>query len=434
MQTPLNDILKNKENHLSFHTPAHNGGIVIDTRWDVTELSFSDNLLSAEGVILESEREVAKAYGVENVLFSTSGATTLIHTVVRALRRKGNFLIYGNAHKSVYNALRINGVKAHLYMGNNLKKALEESGAKVVVCTSPDYFGNTLNLKEISETARELGAILVVDSAHGSHFAFSSFLPNSATKYASLVILSQHKTMPTLTGGATLAYSDEYKKEILRSFMEIHTTSPNYLTMATIESAVKEFKERGEDLYRFVYEKVEELKTLSKDKPFNVIGSDDFSRLVIEVEGSGESVQSALEERGIYPEMVYGNKLVFIVTPYNASNLKALYEALSSINYGGMDVSFNPPKRQELIPLCFEGECEEVELTEAVGRISYREVGLYPPGVPVVASGERFSEESINFLKEHVNFTFGLEKGLALVLKQKVAKLRIEIWKSQESL
>ena len=417
MQTPLNDILKNKENHLSFHTPAHNGGIVIDTRWDVTELSFSDNLLNAEGVILESEREVARAYGVDNVLFSTAGATTLIHTVVRALRRKGNFLIYGNAHKSVYNALRINGVKAHLYTGNNLKNALEESGAKVVVCTSPDYFGNTLNLKEISETAKELGAILVVDSAHGSHFAFSSLLPNSATKYASLVILSQHKTMPTLTGGATLAYSDEYKKEILRSFSEIHTTSPNYLTMATIESAVKEFKERGEELYRFVYEKVEEFKALSKEKPFKVIDSDDFSRLVIEVEGSGESAQSALEERGIYPEMVYGNKLVFIVTPYNASNLKALNEALSSISYEGREVSFNLPKRKELIPLCFEGECEEVELTEAVGRISYREVGLYPPGVPVVASGERFSEESINFLKEHVNFTFGLEKGLALVLK-----------------
>lgn len=417
MQTPLNDVLKNKENHLSFHTPAHNGGIVIDTRWDVTELSFSDNLLSAEGVILESEKEVAKAYGAENVLFSTAGATALIHTIVRALRRKGDFLIYGNAHKSVYNALRINGVKAHLYMGNNLKKALEESGAKVVVCTSPDYFGNTINLKEISETARGLGAILVVDSAHGSHFAFSTLLPNSATKYASLAILSQHKTMPTLTGGATLVYSEEYKKEILRSFAEIHTTSPNYLTMATIESAVKEFEGRGEDLYHFVYERVEEFKALSKDKPFKVISNDDFSRLVIEVDGSGIKAQSALEEKGIYPEMVYGNKLVFIVTPYNASNLKALYEALNSISYEGGEVSFNLPKRQDLIPLNFEGDCEEVELTEAVGRISYREVGLYPPGIPVVASGERFSEESINFLKEHVNFTFGLENGLALVLK-----------------
>ena len=95
MRLPLIEALNKKANHLSYHTPAHNGGIVIDTRLDVTELSYSDNLLQAEGVILESMREVAKAYGVENVLYSTAGATTLIHTVIRALRQKGAFLIYG---------------------------------------------------------------------------------------------------------------------------------------------------------------------------------------------------------------------------------------------------------------------------------------------------------------------------------------------------
>ena len=417
MHTPLNDILKSKENHLSFHTPAHNGGIVIDTRWDITELSFSDNLLNAEGIILESEREVAKAYKVENVLFSTAGATTLIHTVVRALKNKGDFLIYGNAHKSVYNALRINNVKASLYTGNDVKEALEKSGSKVVICTSPDYFGNTLNLKEIGEETRKAGATLVVDSAHGSHFAFSTLLPTSATEYASLVILSQHKTMSVLTGGAILAYSNEFKKEVERSFSEVHTTSPNYLVMASIEKATKEWKERGEEIYRAMHEAVSQFKRVSEGKGFKILDTDDFSRLVVEVEGDGEVVAKYLEEKGIYPEMVYGSKIVFIVTPFNAKNLNLLGEALSNAPSKQKMEEFALPQREKFIPLTFGSECEEVSLESAAGRVSYREVGLYPPGVPVVSSGEKFSEESINFLKEHLNFTFGLEKGYALVLK-----------------
>ena len=131
MRSPLFDALNKKAEHLSFHTPGHNGGIVIDSRLDITELSYSDNLLSSEGVILESEREVAKAYGVEGVLFSTSGATALIHTVVRALRNRGEFLLLGEIHKSVYNALRINGVSATLYRGKNLREALEKSGKNI---------------------------------------------------------------------------------------------------------------------------------------------------------------------------------------------------------------------------------------------------------------------------------------------------------------
>ena len=94
MRSPLLESLNDKKTHLSFHTPAHNGGIVIDSRLDVTELSYSDNLLDAKGIILESEQEVAKAYGVENVLYSTAGATTLIHVVIRALRGRGKFMLY----------------------------------------------------------------------------------------------------------------------------------------------------------------------------------------------------------------------------------------------------------------------------------------------------------------------------------------------------
>lgn len=419
MRTPLNDVLENKASHLSFHTPAHNGGIVIDSRHDITELSFSDNLLEAESVILESEKEVARAYSVENVLYSTAGATALIHTVIRALRVRGDFLIYGNAHKSVYNALRINAPKAWLYRGTELREALSETQAKVVICTSPDYFGKVLDLAEIRKICDEFGAVLVVDASHGAHFAFSSILPNSATEFADLVIHSQHKTMATLTGGASLCYKDGYKKEILRAFREIHTTSPNYLIMGSIESAVKLLSERGEELYKKVAGEIELFSEKCNGKHFRVIPTDDKTRLVIEVDDDGDTTLRGLESLNIYPETVYGNKLVFIVTPFNYHNLDNLFDALDSLSYKGKGEEVTLPRAPRLIPILLSGECEEVPLDEAVDRVAYGEVGLYPPGVPVVVAGERYTKEKTEFLKEHVKFAFGLEKGCALVLKLK---------------
>ena len=417
MRNPLVEALSGKKTHLSFHTPAHNGGIVIDSRLDVTELSYSDNLLSANGVILESEREVAKAYGVENVIYSTAGATALIHTVIRALKGKGSFLVYGEAHKSVFNALRINDVNAVLYRGSDLNGALIKSGAGVVICTSPNYFGRVLPLAEIRDICKRNGAILVVDASHGAHFAFSSKLPSSATKYADLVIHSQHKVMPTLTGGASLCYTEEYGKELRRAFCEIHTTSPNYLVMLSIESAVKEYSERGEELYNSVIKEIEAFTLKCSGKPFRVIPTDDLTRLVVAVDGEGERVASFLESKGIYPELVYGNELVFIVTPNNYIYLDTLYDSLDEAEYLLEKDKIDFPKLKEYVELHLGGEVEEIALKDAVGRISYREVGLYPPGVPIIASGEKITLEQVNFLIKYESSVFGLENGCLLVVK-----------------
>ena len=416
MRAPILETLEKHKNHLSFHTPGHNGGIVLDSRLDVTELSFSDNLLSASGVIKESEMEVAKAYGVERVLYSTAGATILILTIIRALRKRGTFLVYGDAHKSVYNGLRISGVKAYFYKGENLAKILDVTQAKVVVCTSPNYFGDTLDLKEISNICSAKGAILVVDASHGAHFAFSTKLPVSATEYAPLVIHSQHKVMRTLTGGASLCFAAEYEKEILTAFKELHTTSPSYLVMTSIEGAVKELTESGEELYSKVIEEVENF-TKKASGNYKAIKTDDPTRLVIEVKCDGESISKQLEEKGIYAETVYGNKIVFIVTPYNYQGLTRLAEALQTCDYSTPYNAIIIEEKEEFIELVLDGEWEEVSLDDCVGRVSYREVGLYPPGVPVIFPGEKISREKAEFIKDNFNITFGLENDSIVVLK-----------------
>lgn len=420
MHTPLNDVLKLKSDHLSFHTPGHSGGMVIyslsNAPIDVTELRFSDNLLNAEGVILQSEMEVSKAYGTQNVLYSTAGATALIHTVIRALSSKGNFLIFGDAHKSIYNALRLYVGKGYAYSGLDLKGAIAKSNAGVVIVTSPDYFGRTRNLKEIRSICDDMGAVLIVDASHGAHFAFSQNLPKSATEYADLVIHSCHKTMPVLTGGAILNYTDEYKASILSTFREIHTTSPSYPVMASIEGAVERFDREGEVLYIKTLSKIAEFTKNAKDKPYEVVATDDKTRLVIETHSDALNIAKGLEARNIYPEMVYGSKLVFIVTPFNADKLCLLQEALDSEVYEGVYESLSF-ENKELIELNFQGEREQIPFEKAEGRVCYDGVGLYPPGVPVILPGERIDSQKLDFLRSRLKLTFGLENGMVNVVK-----------------
>ncbi|NCA66667.1 MAG: amino acid decarboxylase, partial [Clostridia bacterium] len=67
-----------------FHMPGHNGKaltpLYASSCFDITELSFSDNLLFADGVIAEAEMLAAHAYNTAYTRFFTCGATSAIHT------------------------------------------------------------------------------------------------------------------------------------------------------------------------------------------------------------------------------------------------------------------------------------------------------------------------------------------------------------------
>ena len=58
--------------------------------------------------------------------------------------------------------------------------------------------------------------------------------------------------------------------------------------------------------------------------PYEVVKTDDPTRLVIASPYDGAEVCAELERRGIFAEMSYQNKEVFIVNPYNADKLHLL--------------------------------------------------------------------------------------------------------------
>jgi arginine/lysine/ornithine decarboxylase len=86
--------------HLSFHTPGHKVGA-----WDITELSFSDNLSCPRGCIAEAEKDIARILGAEKSFLLTDGSTAGVLSMLYAVKSLGaqTVLVCEASHKSVFN-------------------------------------------------------------------------------------------------------------------------------------------------------------------------------------------------------------------------------------------------------------------------------------------------------------------------------------------
>lgn len=403
-----------------FHTPSHAGKLPVDfVQTDVTELPYTDNLLCATASIADLEKNVASAYKAEACFISTQGATHNILQAVYAEKDEGAFLVVGMAHASVYNALRVLGAKAyHVDAVNDLLPL--PADVKTAVITSPDYFGTVLPTEKICAFFHDRGIRVIVDSAHGSHFMFSSKLPVSATEHADSVILSLHKSLPVMTGGSVLVTKKDRVERCSLCRKLYHTTSPSFPVLCSIERAIEEFTAHGEEYYEKVVAATDVFRKAIRP-PYTVIRTGDPTKIVLSSPYDGQALYDAIAEKGFVPEMAFERAVVFIVNPYNYEALPALAEAVNGIRgLPAYEKVVSPQKAHPLpTPIGTEGEPELLPLLSARGRRAYLEVGFYPPGVPLLYANDVITEEHIRLLsdKNREKRIFGLESGKIFVVK-----------------
>lgn len=86
---------------LRLHMPGHKGRTgkdIFDSRLDITELGFSDDLRNPNGAILESEGLCARLYKTKRALYTVGGATSGVHAFVAV--SKGKILTDSSCHVS----------------------------------------------------------------------------------------------------------------------------------------------------------------------------------------------------------------------------------------------------------------------------------------------------------------------------------------------
>ena len=407
--------------------PGHNGEnispLYSSAKYDVTELDFNDNLNCPNDVILDLEKRIADFCKVDRSLISTAGTTTSILIGLGALRQFGKVIAIDQfSHKSVFEAARHWGYKIKIIPREFTKEGIPEPikveafklylnsnpDVKVVSLTTPDYFGNSLDA-ELAQIVKYNGLKLFIDSAHGSHLRLRVGV-TPASSLADVVAESWHKTLPVYTGGSILQINDKEGTIIDKALLlraKVHTSSPSYLTMASIEEALNMQIEWVKD------NKYEELlqrncDLINNHKNFEFIGNP-FDPAKITVNAKYDDFIN----HGIQPETCSGRWTNFIITPFNINELDLLDKVLYKLKPIKKINAVRIPKTTTTLPkpISDESIIKYVELEYAIGNISAADVGAYPPGVPILYEGQVIKKSHVDFLKKNIGHTFNLNQG-----------------------
>lgn len=422
--TPLYDALRAfaDTEPLRMHMPGHKGRplpapeLAALARLDFTELPPTGDLFSGGDAIEEAERLWAEVFHMKSCLFLTGGSTQGVQAALALSCRPGEqILLDRGSHRSAYNALALldlrpvwlarpwlegAGITGPISPAAVERALSEHQNIRTVCITSPTYYGVLSDLPALAAICHAHGAVLVVDAAHGAHLPF---LGNFALAAADAAVVSAHKTLPAPGQSALLLAGERFSAGQLRWAASLTgSSSPSYPMMAALDVCRAWMEAEGGAAYR---ETVGQVAALRRDYPALTEADAplDPARLVLRV-GDGFAVQAALEELGVWPEMADAGHVVMIPTcadtPEQFARLRRALDAAEL----GIPAPFPPPPplpeavltpRQALF-----SPTETLPLDAAEGRIAARQIAPYPPGVPVLAPGERICKKTIAYLKQ----------------------------------
>lgn len=416
---------------------------------DVNSMKPLDNLVHPVSVIREAEALAADAFGAHHAFFMVNGTTSGVQAMIMSVCKRGEKVIMPrNVHRSAINALIISGAipvyvnpgvnkKLGIPLGmsiNDVKKAIEENpDAKAVFINNPTYYGICSDLKAITELAHRHNMYVLVDEAHGSHFYFGANLPiNAMAAGADMAAVSMHKTGGSLTQSSFLLKGERLSTGHVRQTINLtQTTSGSYLLLASLDISRRNLALGGKG----IFEKATALANYAREEINKIGGYYAFSSELINGDSVYDFDQTKLsvhtrdiglagievydilrDDYGIQIELGdIGNILAIISVGDRALALERLVSSLSEIKRlyikdksGMLDHEYINPEVVLAPQQAFYSDQRSLPIKNSIGRISGEFVMCYPPGIPILAPGERITEEIIDYI------TYAKAKGSSL--------------------
>lgn len=418
--------------------PGHKGKIKVEGSHDVTELPELDNLQDPQGILKRAEAAAAQLYGTAQARFLVNGSTAGNLAMIFSFFSEGDrVLIERNCHKSLYNAMLLRKLEpCYLWpefdeYNNSLpqspkavQNALEQyPGIKGIVLTQPSYKGCFSDFKAIAAIAADHGVHLLLDAAHGAAMVGMPDFTDFYTSCSAMVV-STHKSLGCLNQGAILLLNrPEFAAKILKYTNMFTTTSPSYLILESIESSLEDL---AAGLYLYAPEFAGADYANLVLNPVSPGLKQDPWKLLIYSKENGDFMESFLEANGVYPELHDPDSVLLMLSPFNpAVEIDYLKEVLAKLDAapelaekkiaetvpsdqapqsgGGMSTrrfSFPKPPKTMMLPYLAGDDYIEVELDQAVGHIVQEPVIPYPPGVPLLVSGEVVELEMVAYIEK----------------------------------
>lgn len=402
------------ESTARFFMPGHKGTLSF---YDITEIDGADNLVCPSDEIQKAQQNIAKAYGSKQSFISVNGSSAAVMASVLSTCCGGKIIIDRQCHISAINAIVLGRCvpyyiypELHPFFGTGtgitkeqVKRAISlNPDAKAILITSPTYYGVCSDIEGICSVAHQSGIPVIVDAAHGAHFAFSDQLPECAIKAgADIVIHSTHKTLNCLTQGALLHHNSSITSHIKlkQTLNMLQTTSPSYLLMSSVEQSVYDAEKSN---FKKLVDICDTIRNESRLK-YLCEGFYDYDRTKLVF--NGEGLDKKFKISNIIIEMYDGHNAVLMPSVHNSDrDFEMLLNFVKQCDAPPSPVVKSIPKAQiKLMPYeAYNADSELISTQNAKGRIAARAVYKNPPCMPVIVPGELITEENIGFIEESV--------------------------------
>ncbi len=461
----LNKLLEIQEkNAYPLHMPGHKRNLDFmpyDFRtMDITETGEVDNLHDPKEIIAESQEAMAELLGADKSFYLVNGGSSGMAAAILGCCNPGDtVLVASNCHKSVYHALVLSGVKP-VYISpqmteeslcggisiRDLFRAFDDYDIKAMIITSPTYEGFTCNINTIADIVHKHNSTLIVDECHGAHFVFSDQFPHTAlSDGADVVVNSWHKTLPCLNQAAVLSIKSDRvdTNRIKEAVSMMNTTSPSYPILASIDYT-RHILTSDKNLFTTYLETLREarhelahckvLKLVNDSiKGENDIFDIDISKFTIMVrtEMTGKELSDILLEKyNIQIEMAGPHYIIAMTSVADdPRGIKKFVKAIRDIDkkverkfIEKLPLAITGVHQPDMIPRdVYYSEKEIVSIENAVGRIPASIIMPYPPGIPIVALGDRCTKEHINQIKALIELNvniIGIDDNNITVVKE----------------
>lgn len=433
---------------------------------DVNSMKPLDNLCHPVSVIKEAEELAAEAFGAAHAFFMVGGTTSAVQAMILSSVKSGEEIILPrNVHQSVINALVLCGA-VPVYINPQTDKKLGISlgmsvadvrrtiaahpAAKAILVNNPTYYGICSDLAAITKIAHESGLRVLADEAHGTHFYFGKDMPISAMAAgADLAAVSMHKSGGSLTQSSLLLCGAQVNADYVRKIINLtQTTSGSYLLLSSLDISRRNLALRGEEIFEKVKKFAEyaraEINAIGDYYAYSkeLINGDsiyDFDTTKLSVNTlplglAGIEVYDLLrDEYGIQIEFGdLGNILAYISVGDKNKNIERLISALAEIrriykkdNRDMLESEYISPVVVMSPQTAFYAEKRSLPLDECAGEVCTEFVMCYPPGIPILAPGERITPEVIDYIR------YAKEKGCVMTGPESMDVSRLNVWKGE---
>jgi arginine decarboxylase len=426
-----------------FGTPGHKqrldlvGPVVRD---DIPLYGGVDTIRQQAGAIAEADRRLARAWGADWGRISVGGSTHGNQTLMMALCRPGDTVVVTRTlHRSLLLGMVLAGVTpvwvrpdvdpttglpTHVPVERVEQALSAHPEARAVFLVEPTYVGTVSDVAAHARVAHAHGVPLVVDQAWGAYFGFHPDLPRHALQAgADALVTSAHKTLPAYTQAALVVARTERidAHRLDRAFDATATTSPSGTIAASADAARALMERDGERLLGHLIRIVDHARDRLREVPDLVLLDDvvdpsvilDRAKLAINVSGTGAVglvVEEDLVALGMPVELADRDTVVPIISINDdQKSVDAFVDAvIASVERQRAasrpvlpSISWTVEPEVVMTPRdAYFAAHETVPAERAIGQVSAELVAPYPPGIPVLAPGERITAAAVAGLRD----------------------------------